>query len=282
LVTPLRVVAIGDNVVDVYTDLGRGYPGGGAVNFAAHSARLGVPAGYVGVVGDDWRGRLVREALEAEHVDVTYLRMVRGPTAVAYVQLENGERTFVGADPGVRYQLRVDAPITTYLQGASLVHTTLDGRMEAHLPLWHAAGLRVSFDFSHRATPQQLALLPHVYIAFFSGQKIHHSDAEAVARQMHVRGGRLVVMTLGEHGSVAFDGQRVCRQAAEPQPFEPVDTLGAGDAFMAGFVVSYLRDGDVRAALATGTRAAGRACVHHGAFDHGLDLPDVARSAAEG
>jgi hypothetical protein len=38
----------------------------------------------------------------------------------------------------------------------------------------------------------------------------------------------------------------------------------------------------VRAALATGTRAAGRACVHHGAFDHGLDLPDVARSAAEG
>jgi fructoselysine 6-kinase len=268
IVASRRVVAIGDNVVDLYTNLGRGFPGGGAVNFAVHVARLGLSSGYVGMIGDDWRGRLLRESLEAEGVDVTYLRMTSGPTAVAHVRLQDGERTFIGADPGVRYQLRVDDTIAGYLMRASWIHTTLDGRMESEIAGWHAAGLRVSFDYSHRATPDQLMLLPYVDVAFFSGQKVGPDGAEAALHQLHARGAHLGVMTLGEHGSLAYDGANVYRQAAEP--IEPLDTLGAGDAFMAGFVVSYLEHGDVGRALATGTRTASCACLHYGAFEHGV------------
>jgi len=78
-----RIVAIGDNCVDVYPALGRVFPGGGAVNFAVHAARLGADAGYVGVVGDDRHGSLLRDALMAEGVDTSFVRVVpdRRPSA---------------------------------------------------------------------------------------------------------------------------------------------------------------------------------------------------------
>jgi fructoselysine 6-kinase len=265
-----RIVAIGDNCVDVYPVLGRVFPGGGAVNVAVHAARLGADAAYVGAVGDDRYGALLREALDAEGVDTTFVRVVPGPTAVSYVRLEDGERTFDRSDPGVRDRLRLDPEIERYLLTADLVHTTLDGRVDAAVSRWSAAGRRVSFDFSHRATPEQLALLPHVEIAFFSGQRIPPVDAERAVRALHAQGARLVVLTMHKHGSLAFDGTTLWRQPSET--VRPVDTLGAGDGFMAGFVGRFLQDGDVQASLAAGSRASASVCQHHGAFGRGAPL----------
>jgi fructoselysine 6-kinase len=268
-----RIVAIGDNCVDVYPALGRVYPGGGAVNFAVNAARLGADAGYIGVIGDDRHGSLLHGALAAEGVDTTFVRVVQGATAVTYVRLEDGERSFDGADPGVRDQLRVEPEIEEYLLAADHVHTTLDGRVDEAVSRWSAAGRRISFDFSHRATPEQLALLPLVDIAFFSGQSIAPADAEGAVRAFHARGARLVVMTLNKHGSLAFDGTTVWRQPSEP--VRPVDTLGAGDGFMAGFVGRFLEDGDVPASLAAGAEASAVICQHYGAFGRGAAIPEL-------
>jgi len=264
----MRIVAIGDNCVDIYTNLGLTFPGGGPVNFAVHAARGGARASYVGVIGADEHGRLIRSALEAEGVDTRCLRTADGPTAVAYVRLENGERAFVGSNPGVRYQLRVDDAVNAHLAGADLVHTTLDGRVEPHIRAWKESGLRVSFDFSHRYTPEQLELLPWLDLAFFSGQKIGPDGAEEAVRGFHARGPGIVVMTLGAAGALAFDGRRLYRQPAER--VEAVDTLGAGDAFMAGFVLTWLRTGDIQASLANGAHVAAGVCTHYGGFGHGM------------
>src|SRR6266496_2001177 len=271
-----RIVAIGDNCVDVYPEIGRVYPGGGAVNFAVHAARLGADAGYVGTVGDDRYGALLRRSLEAEHVDTSHLRVVPGSTAVVQVLLDKGERLFARAEPGVRSQLRLDLETEAYVLAADLVHTTLDSRVDAAVVRWAAAGRRISFDFSHRPTSGQLALLPYVDIAFFSGQAIDPADAESVARHLRGLGARLVVLTLNKYGSLAFDGTTVWHQPSET--VKPLDTLGAGDSFMAGFVSCFLHDGDVAASLAAGARAAARVCQHHGAFGRGAALADGASS----
>jgi fructoselysine 6-kinase len=273
-----RIVAIGDNCVDVYPALGLVFPGGGAVNFAVHAARLGADAGYVGVVGDDRHGSLLRDALAAEGVDISFVRVVPGPTAVSYVRLEDGERSFDRADPGVRDQFQMEPEIEQYLLAADHVHTTLDSRVDDAVTRWSAAGRRISFDFSHRARPGQLALLPFVDIAFFSGQAISPADAEAAARAFHAQGARLVVLTLNRHGSLAFDGTTVWRQPS--QPVRPVDTLGAGDGFMAGFVGRFLEDGDVPASLAAGAQASAAVCQHHGAFGWGAAMPEMPPESA--
>jgi sugar/nucleoside kinase (ribokinase family) len=68
---------------------------------------------------------------------------------------------------------------------------------------------------------------------------------------------RLFVVTLGAHGSVALGGpERIACPAVAVR--QVIDTTGAGDAFTAGFLCSYVRDGDLARALAQGSIVAGR------------------------
>lgn len=266
----MRIITLGDICLDVYTNLGVGFPGGGTVNVAVQAARLGASVGHAGVVGTDRIGDYLLSVLDSEGVDTRRMRRLPGTTAVAYVRLENGDRTFMGRNRGVRESYLVDEADYAYALDADLIHVTLDSRADAAVPRWVAAGKRVTFDFSHRATPEQLELLPHVELAFFSAQRVGNAAAEPLAREMHGRGARNVIVMMGEGGSLWFDGQKIHRQAAED--IRPVDTLGAGDAYIAGFLVSYLSDGDIPAAMAAGTRVATKACLHYGAFGRELKL----------
>lgn len=270
----MKIAAIGDNCIDVYTNLRQGFPGGGALNFAAHARRAGAQTAYVGVIGDDAYGDWMADALNAERVATEHLQRVPGPSALAFVRLVNAERTFIGSDRGVREQLRVTPEIDAYLGKFDWIHTTLDARVDAHIPAWHRAGRKISYDFSHRAKPEQIALLPYVTVAFFSGQHIEPADAREHVIAYQRQGARVVVMTFGENGSIAFDGAREYRQPAVPA--QVVDTLGAGDAFQAGFIVEYLKTGAVDAALSAGAARAAKVCEHYGAFGyaHAVDMTD--------
>ncbi|MEW5719427.1 MAG: PfkB family carbohydrate kinase [Chloroflexota bacterium] len=270
----MKIAAIGDNCIDVYTNLRQGFPGGGALNFAVHARRAGAQTAYVGVIGDDAYGDWMADTLNAEGVETKYLQRVPGPTALAFVRLVNAERTFIGSDRGVREQLGVTPEIDAYLGKFDWIHTTLDGRVDANIPAWHRAGRKISYDFSHRAKPEQIALLPHVTVAFFSGQRTEPAGARERVIAYQRQGARVVVMTFGENGSVAFDGARAYRQPALPA--QVVDTLGAGDAFQAGFIIEYLKSGAVDAALFAGAARAAEVCGHYGAFGytHAIDMTD--------
>ena len=61
--TDMKIAGIGDNVIDRYMNMGVMFPGGNAVNVAAHASRLGAVAAYVGSIGADREGRIIRDAL---------------------------------------------------------------------------------------------------------------------------------------------------------------------------------------------------------------------------
>ena len=92
----MHLAGVGDNVVDRYRDLGVMFPGGQALNVAVHAQRAGIEAAYVGVLGDDRAGRHVLEAIHAERLDASHVRVVPGPNAYADVGLVNGNREFLG------------------------------------------------------------------------------------------------------------------------------------------------------------------------------------------
>ncbi|WP_119071103.1 PfkB family carbohydrate kinase [Aggregatilinea lenta] len=263
----MHIAAVGDNCVDIYTHLNRTFPGGGPVNFAVQVRRQGIPAAYVGVIGDDLHGDWMAGALVSEGIDTRFLMRLPGTTARAWVKVEDHERIFLRSDHGVREQLVITPEIDAYLAGAGLIHTTLDGCVDAHVPGWHAAGRCISYDFSHRATPAQLALLPHIEVAFFSGQFFDVEAAREQIERLHNEGARVIVMTLGARGSLAFDGKQSFFQRAIEA--KAVDTLGAGDAFQAAFMVAYLRGEDIARALEVGAVGAAQACGSLGGFGHG-------------
>lgn len=263
----MNVAAIGDNCIDVYTNKGVSFPGGGAVNFAVQAKRAGANAVYIGMLGTDANGDWLASALQAEGVDASHLQREQGSTAVAFVELRDGERTFIGADRGVRERLTISSETDAYLCDFDFIHTTLDGCVDAHIPGWSARGQMISYDFSHRARPKQLELLPYITLAFFSGQKLAADQVNQAAITYQQRGAKVVIVTLGEQGSLAFDGQQHCLQPA--LPVNVVDTLGAGDAFQAGFAVEYFASRSVKRALLAGAERAAETCQYLGGFGHG-------------
>ncbi len=267
----MRFVAIGDNCIDIYTNLELGFPGGGPVNFAVHAARAGISTSYIGAIGTDDYGDFLSTSLAQEGVDTAQLQVIEGQTAVAFVEIHDSERIFIGKDRGVREQLLVTPAVESFIQGFDLVHTTLDGRIDPFIPGWHARGLNISYDFSHRYFPEQLNLLPYLKVAFFSGQKHLPQNGEKLLRQFHALGAQIAVMTFGKLGSAAFDGTYYYFQSAII-PAKVVDTLGAGDAFQSGFMSAILSGKSPDAALLSGANSASQAITSLGGFGHARSL----------
>ena len=83
----MKIVCIGDNCIDSYDETGKRYPGGNAVNVAVYLRCLGMESSYVGAVGNDENGELLRRTLREKGVDLSRLRVLDGPTAVSHVRM---------------------------------------------------------------------------------------------------------------------------------------------------------------------------------------------------
>ena len=105
----MKLAAVGSNCIDYYTNIGggTGYPGGGPVNMAVYTVRLGGQASYIGPVGDDPGGEMMRQAIAGKGVDVSHLYTKPGATAVSQVTLVDGERVFGDYDEGVLAEYRL-------------------------------------------------------------------------------------------------------------------------------------------------------------------------------
>jgi sugar/nucleoside kinase (ribokinase family) len=267
----VSITTVGDNVVDCYPDLGVMYPGGNTVNVAVHAGRLGAHVAYLGALGTDTAGRVVRDALADEGVDLSLLRVVDGPNARATVRIVGGNRHFVGGDAGVSRFRLTDGDLEV-LGRVDLVHTGECSFIEDQLPLLQSVARRLSFDFSERPWAYVEALAPLVDVAIVSLPDSAADDAVALARRVRDLGPSVVAVTLGGAGAVLLRGGEVA--TAPAGRVQVVDTLGAGDAFIARLLVGLVRDEDPAALVAAATSFASAACTTYGAFGHEADLPE--------
>jgi fructoselysine 6-kinase len=101
-------------------------------------------------------------------------------------------------------------------------------------------------------------------IAFASLSEAQADHAEARAADLVAQGAKGAVITLGARGSLALIGGQTFRAAAPA--ITPVDTTGAGDAYIAGFLSARLNGADVPKAMAAGHTCAAACCGHPGGF----------------
>jgi fructoselysine 6-kinase len=266
----MRLLGAGDNVVDRYRARGLEYPGGNAVNVAVYAAQLGAQAAYLGVVGDDPEGELLRASLAEEGVDVSRVRIASGWNARAEVELRGNDRVFTGSSKGVAL-FDPDAEQLAEMAGFDVVHSGYAGSLLRHIPRM-AQQTRVSFDFGSRFQLNELDnVLPHLFLATFSGGGRGRDEAAALGREAISGGARMALVTLGSRGAVLVTPTGEQFQSAAPT--EVVDTLGAGDAFIAAFLATLLDGADQSLALAAGSEKAAQICRMFGAFGHGRRYP---------
>jgi fructoselysine 6-kinase len=255
------VACVGDNCVDVYVDAGGvERVGGNALNVALELARAGHEAAYLGAVGTDPRGQVVLAGARAGGVDVTRVAVVDGATGVTLVGHDaNGERRFDSEEYGVAAGYRVSATDEAMLKATPWVHAARQPDLARWSPGVRAAGGRVSCDLNDGG-PE--ALDTGVDVAFASAAGADDAAAIAMARELGERGAALAVVTLGAAGSLAHSEAGTWRQPAIP--VEVVDSLGAGDAFIAGVIGALLGGADVASALLAGAQAGAEACARVG------------------
>lgn len=267
----LRIATLGDNCMDRYLPpVNRLLAGGNAVNVAVQLARLGQDAAYFGAVGADREGLFLRAALAQNGVALAGL-LTDAERRTAYTDIETlpgGERRIGTEDFGACAAYRLPAAHLEPLRGFGHVHIGWlnDGGAAKHA--LRSRGLSVSQDLSVNNRPENLQ--PEgLSIAFLSADP---EEAEARADALLAAGAGLAVVTMGAAGSLATDGRD--RARIDALPVVPVDTTGAGDSFIAGFLSAKLGGAGLAAALQAGAAAARATCLHPGGFpqpDIGLD-----------
>jgi fructoselysine 6-kinase len=268
-----RILGIGDNTVDIYVDQGVQFPGGNAVNIAVLTKRLGAETSYLGCIGTDFLGEMIRDGLTAEGVDVSHLRIIEGPNAWSRIRHVGNDRYFDGSHPSMRGDYRLGPEDFRFIAGFDLAHSSVYSRLESELERIGTAAPLLSFDYSSEYNEAYIAkTAPYIDIAFLSDSKGSDDDCLALAKLVAARGTGLVAITRGARGSLGFDGTQFQTQPIANAKAEIVDTLGAGDGFIAAFLMAHLNQASIADALMRGTEYAAHVCSYRGAFGHETPL----------
>lgn len=288
----VKILGLGDNIVDRFLDRGTDYPGGNAVNVAVYARRLGAEAGYLGVFGDDDAGDFLRRAVAAEGVELDRSLVREGESGVSMLHVVDGDRTFLGWNGGgvtVREPIDLEDGRLDYVAGFDLVHTSVYSGILPELPRLSGLGTLVGFDFSsepeYRTEDYFARVAPHIDLALISCSEQTESEARTILSGLIARGAGLALATRGTDGAIVTDGAHWVSAPAHliDDPATIVDTMGCGDAFVAGFMVHLLGAGwsrdrspsveELRGALHAGAEASRDQCFVEAAFARGRETP---------
>lgn len=277
--------------------------GGAESNVAIGVARLGGSAAWLGRVGDDGLGRRVLREIRAEGVRVHALVDPNAPTGLMIKEARTPRSTAVSyyraSSAGSRLS-PADLHPTVIAESAVLHVTGITPALSASaaeavnaaITIAEEAGVPVSFDVNHRASlwagrdpgPVYRRIAARSTIVFAGDDEasllVGAGPPTDQAHRLAELGPTQVVVKLGSRGCVAYvDGVDHTVPAIE---VPVVDTVGAGDAFVAGYLTSLTDGGTVLERLDLGTRCGAFACLNAGDWESAptrrdLSLLDTAR-----
>ncbi len=233
-------------------------PGGAPANVAVGLAKLGIDAGFIGKVGADPFGDFLTETLQQTNVDTEYLIAGQDSrTTLAFVATRSDGKkdiTFY-RHPGADIQLSPDEIDMEYIKSAELFHygsvsLSHSPTREATLTAIQAAksgGAFISYDPNLRLmlwdNPDDAKYWIWEVMPYADVVKISEEEWEFVTGNLELTPGieqilelgvKLLVVTLGEQGCYYTNGH--ADGYVDGFAVEVVDTLGAGDAFVAAML----------------------------------------------
>jgi sugar/nucleoside kinase (ribokinase family) len=234
--------------------------GGNAANTSRALAKLGVPVRIFGAVGSDANGDFVLDELKHSGVDTDGVIRVSKPTATSIALIGSaGERQFLHR-LGVSEDVFADPLAFTdaVCKGSSHFHLAslfvvphLRKNGAKMLADAKAAGLSTSFDTNWDPQGEWIraidSCLPNVDIFFMNEDEARMltglRETDTAARTLIARGVKLVVIKLGHRGCAIYgDEEIICPGFV----VDTIDTTGAGDCFVAGFLAARQQNLPVR------------------------------------
>lgn len=237
-------------------------PGGSAANVAVGISELGGTSRLIGSVGTDRPGRRVQSYLSDRGVDTTAVQQVSGTTTKKYLLVTEDGTVRVFGDKGVNEATVLRAVPDDIFAETGHLHAT------SHRPAVLSAladqatenEMTVSVDLGRQGVTEPVTdLLEQADLVFGTDQELttlFGGPRDGVTKA------RTVVSTHGAGGATVYTPDETYHRAGINK--EVIDTTGAGDAFVAGFLTQWLIDRDLSAALTAGNTCGAHASTQRG------------------
>jgi fructokinase len=268
------IVGLGEALIDFIPEPSQGdgnlnfkaCPGGSVANLCVAASKLGAPCKFIGSVGDDFFGEFLRHTLRSHGVDAENVPACAScGTALAFVSVgEDGERGYsFGNLPGADKFLEYDRIDIDAIGGADVLHVssnapsgpaTFETQRRA---LEYAAGLgkTVSYDVNYRENNHKSLEAAMKVLEMPLEYAVVVKATEDEIRLLTGRGGadgarfllengsrtKVVLVTEGSRGSSFYTAGGSGR--VEAPRVRAIDTTGAGDAYLGGFLAFALKNG---------------------------------------
>lgn len=238
--------------------------GSSSAILAANASAIGVKVGFVGMIGADMLGRFCVERLVSRGVDTQYVveneEVTTGLTAIYTYQDRRGAMTY----PGAMEHLRIDHVPDELMRRSTHLHLSsyyLQSGIRTDCPaLFRKAkelGLTTSLDTNWDPDEEWgqgvLDVLDYVDVFLPNDDEARlisgEDDLDRALARLCARAGTVVV-TCGAEGVRARRNDRTFGIPAIS--VDPVDAVGAGDSFNAGFLARYLEGADLETCLRFG------------------------------
>ena len=266
--------------------------GGAETNTAIALRRQGIPVRWLTRLGDDTIGEAVLSAIRSEDIEVVATVDGLRPTGLMVKEGRPGRLTRVSyyRSGSAASALSAEDVRGEHFDGVELLHLTgitpalSDSAADAVVTAARLArerGIWVSLDVNYRsalwsreeARTRLAALVPLADVVFgdrhelelLLGEPGTASSDDDLLRQVALAGPEEVVLKRGARGAAARAGGPVREQAAFP--IVPVDTVGAGDAFVAGYVAGLLDGQPLDERLRRACACGALACLSEGDWE---------------
>jgi ribokinase len=256
---------------EAVADWAGAFPGGSAANTIYGLARLGISAGFTGIVGDDDEGRMLTSDFAAAGVDTSRIRTTpQAKTGSVLCLSDRLGRRSLYVTPGANGRLTMDDLDLDYLNRAGLVHlSSFVGEEQFELSLTVASALnqevRLSFApgalYTRKGLKALRPILERSHVLFTNRDEIDGLTGEGVVNGAQIcleQGCKIIAVTLGQGARLKLGKSAAGRTvsmvgyirdaeneyivpAGEEGGEAPADTTGAGDAFAAGFLYGLLK-----------------------------------------
>jgi len=264
-------------------------PGGCAANSSQGLARLGIDTACYCRVGNDYEGSWIKENLNNEKVDTSFIQTddtFKTDLSAILINKDDGDRTiFFNRDANEK--LEIDQNLESEWFFVSALNGDWKGNMDKIMKIMEEKNIRLAvnpgqanlkenkekvFELMGKA---EILILNRDEAIEITGDK--SDDIKFLFSELSKLGPKIIGMTDGEDGSYALDGEKIIFAKATKE--NPVDLTGAGDGFGSGFLSAILKEKGIEEALKWGVANGGNVVNFYGAKEGLMNEDQIDKKA---
>lgn len=239
------------------------FPGGSAANTIAGLARLEIKTGFIGKIGDDAEGSFLLENMLYQGVDIENIRVSKGSTGILIKIVDERNKFSYLFNPGVNYEITIDDVVKDFSKVKILHITPLSGTSfeTQKILMRELSNAEISIEPSHihdkngiKKVNEMIKCSDIVLINEKTLKLLTGMNYEDGARALIDSGIKTVAVRLGKGGCYVANMKE--EHLIPRYNVNVVDTMGAGDAFNAGFLFGVLKDKELKECGILGNKVA--------------------------